>query len=459
MLVQGDQRMPRDSDSAWEKILSPSAKALIRTIRVMEEGSVVELFQPGPELDRLQQMLASHKGSFYHALRSRIDEVAKRGGVDLITQQDAWTLIEEVWGRNVSCFSKTELSVLEGVLENPGTGLRELAKNIDLSYSQARRAMQRIRSAGVIKIEGLHNLQKLGLQRVLLILESPKLVLSSPYVTRSLYIDGSESLVFLVITFPANRTDELLNLVRSLRSTSHRVTAWRLSKGRSKFSGMYSSEKKCWNLDLFHWKLQLRKDESQITVSYSSPDTNDRTHFTAADLKILDHLVNDFDAKASEIVEATGLSESTAFRRRATLIEENAVVPRARVRIPILTDRVLVSSDPECASNLLSAWTLLPLTYLTQIKNLETGERRVLQLAAIPPGMGSGLVRTLNSAMSRVDDYSAYTISAGTVGHVKTSSLFNRREKTWKRGDFFDARSYEIVRREAEIGEIPLDLA
>ena len=117
------------------------------------------------------------------------------GGVDVITQRDLYTLIEDIWGENVSRFSPTEISVLQGSVEFPRKGLSALAKSVGLSYSQARRAIQRLRLAGVINREGILNFEKLGLQQVLIVLEAPKLVVSSPYITRTLFVDGSNPMV------------------------------------------------------------------------------------------------------------------------------------------------------------------------------------------------------------------------------------------------------------------------
>jgi hypothetical protein len=283
-------------------------------------------------------------------------------------------------------------------------------------------------------MEGALNAGKLGLERVLVILEAPELVLSSPYITKMLFVDGSEPLVLLVATLPCERISDLLNMIRSLRSTSTRASAWKLSSGQSRFDGKYCKHRDGWNFDAFHWSTQIRKSESEIIVSDSSP-TEERIHFTSADLKIIDELIVNFDAKV--------------------------VVPRTRVRVPHLTDRVIVQSNPECAGNILSAWRLLPVTYLTRLQNLETSEKRVLQMAALPSGTSMGLIDALANWMSRIDDYSAYRISVGTEESYKADAMFNRRERAWKwnHGDFFDARSFSRMRREAERGTIPVDLA
>lgn len=226
------------------------------------------------------------------------------------------------------------------------------------------------------------------------------------------------------------------------------------------FNGKYCSDKGEWSLDIFHWKMQLRREDEDLVVGDQPPGKEEVIHFTPADLRILDRLIENYDATATEIVEATDLSDSTAFRRRSQLLENDVVLPRSRIRIPQLKDRVLVMTSPNCAGSILGAWSQLPVTYTTRLENIETGEKKVLLLAAIPPGTAESLVRALNSSMSRVDDYSVYIVSAGSESPLATSYMFNRKEMKWKwnKGDFLDARTYEIVRRECDEGSIPVDL-
>ncbi|MHA2003833.1 MAG: hypothetical protein ACW960_06985 [Candidatus Thorarchaeota archaeon] len=237
---------------------SHDAKTLIKIICGLEEKKELNLFQHGPEIDRLIQIAESHRGSLCMALKARLNEVEELGGVESITQKDVWSLIEEIWHRNVSIFSVTEQSVLRESLFDPGIGIRELAARAELSYSQARRAVQRLRRAEVLRMEGALNASKLGLERVLVILETPELVLSSPYITKTLFVDGSEPLVLLVATLPSERITDLLDMIRSLRSTSTRASAWRLSAGQSRFNGKYCKPRVGWDFDRFHSQLDSR---------------------------------------------------------------------------------------------------------------------------------------------------------------------------------------------------------
>jgi len=461
VLLKRDGLKMADSDeSDWDSFLSPSARALMRIIRDLEDDAEIDVFQPGPEIDRLRQIVASHKGSLHASLKMRIAEVLTLGGIDVITQRDLWTLIEDLWGENVSRFSSTELAVLRGSLEDPKMGLRVLAEKVGLSYSQARRASQRLRLAGVLRKEGLLNVERLGLQQILIILEAPKLVVSSPYITRTLFVDGSNPMVFQVASMPTRHIEDLHNITRSLRGTSFRASSWYLSRGQPRFNGKYCTKRGDWKLDLFHWKLQLRKEEDSLVVGDSPPGKTEVVHFTPADLRILDQLISNFDATANDIVESTSFSDSTAFRRRSMILENEMVIPRTRARIPQLKDRVLVMTSPDCAGSILGAWSQLPVTYTTRLENIETREKKVLLLAALPPGTSESLIKALESSMSRVDDYSAYIVSAGNEVQLTTTFMYDRKEKTWKwnKGDFLDARTYEIVRRECSEGTIPVDL-
>ncbi|NHI83045.1 MAG: winged helix-turn-helix domain-containing protein [Candidatus Thorarchaeota archaeon] len=459
-MQQDGEDMSGNHEPNWGSVLSPSARALMKTIRNLEDDVEIDLFQPGPEIERLGQIVASHKGSLHASLKTRIVEVLALGGIDVITQRDLWTLIEDLWCANVSKFSPTELTVLKGSVEHPREDLRNLARSMSLTYSQTRRAIQRLRLAGVLAKEGLLNFEKMGLQQILIILEAPKLVVSSPYITKTLFVDGPNPMVFQVASMPIRYIDDIQNIIRSLRGTSFRASCWYIYRGQLMFNGKYCDRRGEWNLDLFHWKMQLRREDEDLVIGEQLRGKEEVMHLTPVDLRILDTLIENYDATASEIVEATGISESTAFRRRSQILEKNVIMPRCRIRIPQLKDRVLVITSPNCAGSILRAWSQLPVTYTTRLENIETHERKVLLFAAIPLGTTDSLLKALNSSMSRVDDYAAYSISAGSEVQLATSFMFNRKEMQWKwnKGDLLDARTYEIVRRECEGRSIPVDL-
>jgi hypothetical protein len=118
--------------------------------------------------------------------------------------------------------------------------------------------------------------------------------------------------------------------------------------------------------------------------------------------------------------------------------------------------------SPNVAADIVRAWQALPVTYITKVTNIEDPARsRVLLLAALPRGAAVRLVNVLLSELSRADDYVAQIVSSGQESFVSTAAMFDRKSKSWKwsRGDFFDVRSYGVVRNEAETGTVPIDLA
>jgi hypothetical protein len=67
----------------------------------------------------------------------------------------------------------------------------------------------------------------------------------------------------------------------------------------------------------------------------------------------------------------------------------------------------------------------------------------------------------LNDETSKIHDYSAHVVAAGTGQSTKVSSMYDRRSDSWKWdvSKYFDALTYSVVRREASSTDIPLDLA
>jgi hypothetical protein len=464
--VQDDELMPDDDTQNLEKKLSPSAQAILRFVKIFEEGGMIDVLTEDADFLRLQQIVTSYRGSLYVSLMKRLEQVLKLGGVEIITQRDVMSLITQLWEDNISTLSKTELIFLEVVLQNPGNSLKDISMKADQTYSQCRRAQKRLFDSGVLKIGGMLNVPKLGLERVLIALEDPSLVLSGPYCQKSLFIDDNDGspLVFTVATVPFSKRKELLDIVRSLRNTSKNAKVYGLSAGHTDFNSIYSNPQKGWNaLDLFHFRLMLRKGSDPIIISgASTPSISEITGIKKSDTLVMDTLVESLDGTANDIVNATKLSQSSAFRKRASLLNDEIVLPRARVCIPQLSDRIAAVCSAEVGGNISPGWHNLPLTYMSQISNLEDkSDKKVLFLAALPTGLGKSVLDVLDDETSKVDDYSAWIIDAAVGGTTKVSPMYDRRQDAWAWdvSRHFDATTYSAVRNEASPHNIPLDLA
>ena len=455
--------MTEEKNPAFESKLSPSAIAILRFVKTYEEGGQLQVFQMDAEFELLRTMVTSYRGNLYSLLTRRLVEVVNLGGVSIISQRDIMSLIVNLWEENISRLSRTELPFLEAAIKNPGVTLNSLATKAELSYAQTRRAQKRLSESGVLKTVGMLNTHKLGLERVLIIFESPSLVLSGPYVQKTLMVDGYSPLVLVVATIPHQKRSELLDTIRSFRGSTGGASVWSLSDGRPFFSGRYFNTQDGWNLDLLHFRLMLRKGGDPLLLAdVATPSPQKSNRFTYADVKIIDALVDGYDSTGNDIVASTGLSSSTAFRKRSQLIKNRVVLPRARVNIPRLSDRVVCLLSPECSGDIITAWNHLPITYQSRIQNIEDlSEKKVLLVSALPAGSGRSLIDVLNDETSKIHDYSAHVVAAGTGQSTKVASMYDRRSDSWKWdvSKYFDALTYSVVRREASPIDIPLDLA
>ncbi|MGY5871650.1 MAG: hypothetical protein RTV72_05365 [Candidatus Thorarchaeota archaeon] len=459
---QDDLGLPKGKIPKFESKLSPSASAILKFVKTFEEGGQLEVFQADAEFEMLRKMVISYRGSLYSLLTRRLEEVVDLGGVRIITQRDVMSLIVNLWETNISNLTRAELPFLESVLRNPGKSLKELSKISGLSYAQSRRAQKRLIDSGVLKIGGMLNPNRLGLDRLLIILENPSMVLSGPYCAKTLFIDGSPSVVFTVVNIPHTKITDMKEVVRNLREVTTNASVWRLSTGIPRFDGTYFNQRDGWELDLLHFRLMLRKGGDNLTLSeIPAPTVEDPIKFTGAEVSIMDALIKSLDGTAGDIVKTTNLSESSAFRKRSFLLKNNVILPRAHVAIPRLSDRVMSLLSPEIAGDIAPAWSKLPLTYQSQIQNLESGEKQVLLSTALPTGSGRDMIDVMRDEISKVHKYSVHRVAAGTGLTTKVSSMYDRRAKTWKwdTSRYFDVVSYGVMRKEASESQIPLDLA
>ena len=206
----------------------------------------------------------------------------------------------------------------------------------------------------------------------------------------------------------------------------------------------------------------LRKGGEEIALSeIPPPSVEDPVKFTGAEVLVMDALIKSLDGTASDIVKTTKLSESSAFRKRSYLLNNEIILPRAHVSIPQLSDRVITLLAPDIAGDIAPAWSKLPLTYTSQIQNLESKAKRVLLSTALPRGSGRDLINVMKEEISKVHQYSIHRVAAGNGITTKVSSMWDRRSRSWKWdvSRYFDAVSYGVMRKEASDSEIPLDLA
>lgn len=458
---QDETAMTKDDRQRFEDKLSPSAHSLLEFIKTYESGGQVNLFQVNEDTRSVIQMLDSFRGCLYSALAKRLEEVVHTGGVSIISQRDAIRVIHNLWNANVSNLSSTEMPFLDSVLRRPSEALSELSDKANLSYAQTRRAQKRLVEADVLRIRGVLNAEALALQRVTIMMESPSIVLTGPYIPLNLMVDGYENLGFSFGVIPARRQSDFLHAVRSTRSSNARTIAFGLSPGKSLFSGLYF-RKDGWKIDLLHFQLMLRNDSEQITIAdVSKPSQLEPSDLRASDLQIMDSLLDKYNATAGEISKSARVSTATAFRRRAEILKRRLVLPRARIKIPVLSDRICCIASPQSAGNILEAWNCLPLTYSSIISNLEApSEKKLLLMAALPAGSGRDVIRIIEEEVSRVAPFKAFLVSAGVTDKFRVEPLFDHKRSSWKWGPhFLDVRNYSTIRREASPIDIPFDLA
>ncbi len=455
---------PVNDDRLFRQRLSPLAHAFLETIQRLEAGEEVTAFQGETELKHITQMVSTYRGSLLAALTNRLHKLLTIDDAVIVTQREISTLIEEIWLRNITRFSNPELRVMQALSELSSPQLSHVAEVTGLSYAQARRAMKHLIDTQVVRVQGILNTQELGLERLLVILENPSLVISSPYVEKIFFADGSSSLVFVTILVPNRYLDEIMALVRSLRSTSDSSTVWHLHCGHLRFSDTYFTRASGeWNIDLVHFRLQLRLNHETPAASHRYHEAKESIRLTRAESMLLDALRQDYTASTLKMNEMTGLSESTIFKKRGLLTRDlQLILPRMRINIPGLSERLLILLSTDTVPAIRYAWSQLPLSFSSRVFNAENSDlSKAIMMAAVPPGTGWHIANIILEETSAIDDLSIHVISAGTDQQLSVSSLFNHSTGSWRwnSGDFLDVRGRAIVRREASPFTIPLDLA
>ncbi|MHA2424752.1 MAG: hypothetical protein ACXAEF_08190 [Candidatus Thorarchaeota archaeon] len=454
--------MASSSQTNYNAKLSPSARALMNILRQLQHNQNLNVFNPGPQVEELKKIVQTYRGNILSATERRLESIVKKDGIRIIPSNDLMDIIRKIWGLNISKFTRTELQALEGVMKKPELSTAELAETVDLTYNRCRRALDSLKKSTVLRREGRIDAASLGMDRVLIIMTNPSGVITSPFFTRYLYVDGSTRKVFITALVPSKRREDFLRTIASLRSVSDNTTVWALSSGEPRLgTTYYDPSKKKFEFDALHFRLVIRSGGDELTLGeFPVGQVRFPLRFKESETKIIEQLTLNFDLTAQELSQLTNLSASTTFRKRARIVNERIVIPRAKITIPTLSDRVIGVFSGEAASNILHAWAMLPLTYSSMITNLENRqEKKIVFATALPSGSARELLDALASERSQVDDFVVHEIAGGTVSHLPIGSLYDHSKKDWLfNSTFFDVRTYGIVRREASRKDIPIDL-
>jgi DNA-binding Lrp family transcriptional regulator len=459
--LQEEQVMAKGDDANYGSKLSPSARALLRFVKGHEGGKAVNVFQDDAETLELKRMLNTHRGSLLAVLTKKLEEVVGMGGVSIISQRDVMSVIRTIWEENISCLSRTELPFLSAALKNPAGDIAELAKASGLSYAQARRCQKRLSEARVLKIGGMLNHDLLGLERIAIIMENPSLILSGPHMTHTLIVDAYSNLVLSIATVPSRNRSDFMDAIRIARGSTSNTTIWSILPGKPHFSPLYFRNGQ-WKIDALHLRLVLRGGGAQITLaSAPTSSTAELSDIRESDLRIMGSLLEDFTSTAGDISRRAGVSDATAFRRRGEILRRGLVLPRARVDIPALSERICCLASSDCAGSLVDAFRCLPLTCQSILHNLEDNTtKKVLFTAALPAGAGRDVIRVLDEEVSKAYDFKAFRVSAATIDEFKVSRMFDGKKRKWRwSSDMLDVRNYGKILTESSVGQIPVDLA
>ncbi len=448
-------------ETLFEQFLSPSARALLNIIEKVEKGeSLDNLFQRDPSLDRIEQIVSTYRGKLHKDLCDRIIFLIDLGNVGIITQQDLMQITENIWKDNISSLSKTELKFLSARFDVDGAPLKTQSTISRLSYSQTRRASKRLIETEILRTRCALNCERLGLTRLLLVLENPEFILTGPWVAATMFIDGALPTTYQLLKVPTKNLNDIV--IRALRTVSHGATVWRLSSGSMAFNGLwYQRRLGAWKPDWMHLKLLLRSSLGN-TLTMSSPPRGDTSapDLSSSELKTIELLQDNCEYTAKQISEIIGISEATAFRVRKEIMTKNYVLPRSGLDIPGLEDRVIGLLDSSTAGEIFASFDILPYTYISQCENIEnTSEKRALFMAALPSGSARKFTYAAESEMSKATKPQFDVVSGGFEERIRITSLYDRKKKEWRMdANLIDARTYTTVRRECIGDRLPIDL-
>lgn len=280
-----------------------------------------------------------------------------------------------------------DIGIITTIKRLPSITVPSLARLLHTPYRKTRTRWKRLKQLNIFRTTAIPNYRSIGLQPVVVELRDTRREITSPYVISKLRLTGKSKLSLYVMAVPEGK---MHMLERSLEHqvgttcTIHLVE----SRGHSISFTHYKSKK--WIIDwrkLFLGAHLLHSEyEADAESMYDQKQSPFRPYvLDEKDKQLIPLLMSDARTKLELLASRLSMSLSQISRRKTKLTQLGAIRLGTVMRRVGLIEDVVLSVDEE-DPRLLGIVKELPQTWVTQLTETRTGNRRSLIYSTLPAG-------------------------------------------------------------------------
>lgn len=375
-----------------------------------------------------------------------LDKYMRVSGEVLTPDEFINTVQNMVYSYRVRLDAK-DLRILNVLKDNLFLAVDQLARTVNMGYTTVFRHKKKLDRCR-LRVYARLNYSKIGLSNLLVLVEGHAYV-ESPYLLSRHELLGGDPFTIFSIAIPHIA---LRQVREELAKKFPGVWIWRTHAFESVLSfDFYDVDVKDWNINWDYWahtlNSMLSKGWDQVIPQKmgkppSSPEISEKEVITERDLKLIEALMENFEAPIRELSEQVKYGHIAVAKDKARLLERGILEPHLSIDHIGLNEHILliIESDMDTLYSFVVAIRRLPKAWIYWMRSLR-GESYLACWLEVPPGSITPLERVIRWTLRPLARYKLFFRSLQEGSGYPLLKLFDPQTQTWKM-DFEILKAY-----------------
>jgi len=366
-----------------------------------------------------------------------------------LTEREATRYLDNIWMGWRPKLSKNDLKVVLYLDSRPNSAFsrkKDIAEALNLHDNSVTYILDRLQKLFRLRVYGRPNLNKLGLQTVLVITED-RIRIEFPYLTSIQELRAGNVVKLYPFNVPRQKGTiyPLRDLHNTLKDKLDEFTIYQQLEVKDNFSFQYFDiEENTWSLDWDAWSLWLERILYEDKYHMVSPDSvkfiNDGEEkpisFDLKDLEILDYYGTNLRMSMAQLGRLVSMTRAGVRRRVKKLLGENLLIPFVNLMQIGLDEQIVVlyTGDEEYLKPFQSALSELPVMHSYTLKPFTYDSKKcLLAWLRLPSGSFIKFTDAITNVLRESDAiWTAHRYQFRSTAKMLPIEMFDADKKDWR---------------------------
>jgi len=344
--------------------------------------------------------------------------------------------------------SKNDLRVvlfLDSSTKRAFSTKKEIAEELNLHENSVAYILDRLRKLFRFGVYGRPNLNKLGLQTVLLIIEG-RINIDFPYLTSIQELRAGNVVKLYPFNIPRQRgkLSPLQDLYNSLKDQLDNFSLYQQLEVKDNLSFQYFDiEENTWSVDWDAWGLWLERILYEDKYHMVSPDSvkfvdgeEKSISFDAKDLEILDYHGTNLRMSMAQLGKNVGMTRAGVRLRVKRLLDETVLIPFVNLMQIGLDEQIVVlyTGEEEYLKPFQAALSELPVMHSYTLKPFTDDSKKcLLAWLRLPSGSFIKFTDAITNVLRESDAiWTAHRYQFRSTAKMLPIEMYDAEKKAWR---------------------------